>query len=124
MSAKELGKELQELRKAKEIEGRKVSLRDVEEATGVKNAYLSLLERGEIAQPSPQKLHTLAEYYGVPYERLMYAAGYLVEREKKGTGVEMPMPVEAYFMAAKLDQEEWKQLADFHDKFLRKKPSS
>ena len=69
-----LGTLLADLRKAKRL-----SLREVEEATGraVSNAYLSQLENGKIIKPSPNVLHDLADVYGVPYESLMEKAGYL-----------------------------------------------
>lgn len=69
-----LGTLLSDLRKAKRL-----SLREVEGATGrsVSNAYLSQLENGKIAKPSPNVLHDLADVYGVPYESLMEKAGYL-----------------------------------------------
>lgn len=58
---------------------RRLTLREVEEATGktVSNAYLSQLENGKIRKPSPNVLHDLADVYGVPYESLMEKAGYL-----------------------------------------------
>jgi HTH-type transcriptional regulator, competence development regulator len=57
---------------------KKLTLRDVEEATNkeVSNAYLSQLETGKITKPSPNVLHSLAEFYAVPYELLMEKAGY------------------------------------------------
>lgn len=69
-----LGTLLADLRGAKRL-----SLREVEEATGrtVSNAYLSQLENGKIGKPSPNVLHDLADVYGVPYETLMEKAGYL-----------------------------------------------
>jgi transcriptional regulator with XRE-family HTH domain len=71
----ELGALLADLRKAKRL-----SLREVEEATGktISNAYLSQLENGKIKKPSPNVLHRLAEVYVVPYEALMEKAGYLL----------------------------------------------
>jgi len=71
----ELGAMLADLRTAKRL-----SLREVEEATGraVSNAYLSQLENGKIKKPSPNVLHRLAEVYAVPYEALMEKAGYLL----------------------------------------------
>lgn len=42
-----------------------MSLRSVEEATSVSNAYLSQLERGKIREPSLEILRKLALYYGV-----------------------------------------------------------
>jgi transcriptional regulator with XRE-family HTH domain len=61
---------------------KKLTLREVEEATGkeVSNAYLSQLENGKIAKPSPHVLHALAEVYGEPYELLMEKAGYIGRR--------------------------------------------
>ena len=59
--------------------GTPMTLRDVEEATGkeVSNAYLSQLENGKIAKPSPNVLHALASVYDIPYEGLMERAGYI-----------------------------------------------
>jgi HTH-type transcriptional regulator, competence development regulator len=59
---------------------KKMTLREVEEATGreVSNAYLSQLENGKINKPSPHILHSLAEVYGVDYSVLMERAGYIV----------------------------------------------
>ncbi len=70
-----LGSHLAELRNS-----RGLSLRDVEEATdkAVSNAYLSQVERGQISQPSPNILYSLAEIYGAPYEELMEMAGYIM----------------------------------------------
>lgn len=58
---------------------KKLTLRDVEEATNkeVSNAYLSQLETGKIAKPSPNVLFAIARVYAVPYELLMSKAGYL-----------------------------------------------
>lgn len=58
---------------------RKMSLRQVEEASGreVSNAYLSQLENGKIQQPSPTILNKLADIYKIDYVTLMELAGYL-----------------------------------------------
>ncbi len=67
--------------KALLVEGRtrkNLSLRAVEQATGISNAYLSQLESGKVREPSPNILHRLSELYGVPYESLLEAAGYPV----------------------------------------------
>ena len=72
-----LGTYLANIRKVKRL-----TLREVEDATGkeVSNAYLSQLEHGRIAKPSPNILHSLAEVYGIPYEMLMEKAGYIVAK--------------------------------------------
>jgi transcriptional regulator with XRE-family HTH domain len=68
-----LGPKLRDVR-----EGRGLSLRELERRSGVNNAYLSQLERGEVAQPTPSMLGRLAEAYGVPVATLMDWAGYTV----------------------------------------------
>ena len=76
------GEQLRALRLAKGL-----SLRDVETQSGksISNPYLSQLENGKIKKPSPHILHKLADLYGVPYEMLMEAAGYL-SRDKGDRG--------------------------------------
>ena len=78
-----LGPYLAGLRNAK-----KLTLREVEEATGkiVSNAYLSQLEHGRISRPSPNILHSLAEAYGVSYEALMQKAGYITTDGQRQPG--------------------------------------
>lgn len=64
---------------------RKLTLRQVEEATGkeVSNAYLSQMENGKVKQPSPNILNTLAELYNVDYKKLMELAGYIKDVSSK-----------------------------------------
>lgn len=64
------------LRAARERAG--LTLREVEERTGVSNAYLSQIESGRIKEPSPRILHRLAELYGESYAELLELAGYPV----------------------------------------------
>lgn len=67
-----LGQYLRNLRLA-----RRLTLREVEDASGVSNPYLSQLETDKITKPSPHVLHKLAPVYGASYETLMEKAGYL-----------------------------------------------
>ncbi|MGA3267412.1 MAG: helix-turn-helix transcriptional regulator [Verrucomicrobiota bacterium] len=73
-----LGQELQTARKLK-----KLSLREVEAATGISNPYLSQLENDKIQKPSPQFLGKLAALYELDFQLVMEAAGYAapVKRE-------------------------------------------
>jgi len=66
-----LGRYLKQVRKE-----RKLTLRAVEEKTGISNAYLSQIENGRIVKPSPSVLYKLAECYDVSYECLMQLAGH------------------------------------------------
>jgi HTH-type transcriptional regulator, competence development regulator len=108
------------LRRIRGISG--ASLREVERKTGISNAYLSQLESGAASRPSPEILHKLAEFYGVPYESLMEAAGYLqpasdrsspAGRRRKRLGA-----MQAALMSAQLTEEEQTRVAEFIE-FLR-----
>jgi len=52
-----------------------LTLREVEETTGVSNAYLSQLENDKIKRPSANVLYKLATLYGMTIEGLLQAAG-------------------------------------------------
>lgn len=82
------------------------SLRAVEESTGISNTYLSQLERGDAAKPSPDKLMALAKYYGIPYNDLMRAAGYLIKSEPANNKVKDTSAAHAALMSADLTPEE------------------
>ena len=69
------------LRTARERKG--LTLRAVEQATEVSNAYLSQIEGGKIKQPSPVVLHKLSQLYGVSYADAMRFAGYPVPDENE-----------------------------------------
>lgn len=64
---------------------RKMTLRDVEEATRkeVSNAYLSQIEKGHIKQPSPNVLNALADIYAISFQGLMEMAGYLTNAKQR-----------------------------------------
>lgn len=66
------------LRKTRDEHG--WTLRNVQEATGISNGYLSLIEKGKVKAPSPAYLESLAGHYGLVYEHLMELAGYPAPR--------------------------------------------
>ncbi|MBC7866253.1 MAG: helix-turn-helix domain-containing protein [Gloeobacteraceae cyanobacterium ES-bin-316] len=51
------------------------TLREVETATSISNAYLSQLENGKIKSPSAQVLFVLAKLYCVDIETLLIESG-------------------------------------------------
>ena len=59
---------------------KELSLRQVEQETGISNAYLSQIETGKIKQPSPNILYKLSELYDVPYNTLLELVGYPVPK--------------------------------------------
>jgi transcriptional regulator with XRE-family HTH domain len=111
-----LGEELRRLRLEKGV-----SLREVEKATEVSNAYLSQLENGKTEQPSPRVLHKLAEYYHIPYNRLMEIAGYL--KPSENARANKVGSLQAALMSGDLTEEEEKTVAQFIE-FLRTQRTS
>lgn len=98
---------------------RKLSLRDVEDAVGISNPYLSQLENNKVMKPSPFYLHKLAGLYGIEYETLMEAAGYVQKRVSQ-EGAPKTLAGAALFSQEKLTAEEEEQLANYLH-FLRSK---
>lgn len=114
---KKLGEELKRLRTVKHE-----SLRDVEEAIKISNAYLSQLERGEVKTPSPHWLYKLAQHYKVPYESLMATAGYIEEPKLSADGKRPLSTMEKLLMSANLTPEEEHELTKYVE-FLTSKRS-
>lgn len=71
---KTLGTHLKDLRT-----GSGLTLRQIEEATGVSNAYLSQLENDKIKKPSANVLYKLAKMYGTTIDSMLLIAGYIKE---------------------------------------------
>src|SRR6266404_643492 len=103
------------LRTAREL--RNLSLREVEEATGISNAYLSQLENDKIKKPSPHFLHKLAAVYDIGYELLMESAGYVKRKNPEGPKT---LAGAALFAEKKLTSQEEEALTEYLA-FLRSK---
>lgn len=74
------------LRHARKHQG--LSLRQVEQRTGVSNAHLSQIERGAIRRPDPAILMNLAELYDLNYELMATWSGYLnAEGSRSSSGL-------------------------------------
>ena len=101
-----LGEKLKQLRTLKGV-----TLRVVEEKTGISNGYLNQLETGKVKEPSPNKLHALAKFYDYSYSSLLKIAGYMVPSEKKATGL-------AFKKWANLTHEEEEELLS-HLEYIR-----
>jgi transcriptional regulator with XRE-family HTH domain len=72
MPPQELGRAV---RKARESKG--LSLRGLQELSGVEYSYIAYLEQGKIQRPDPRKLHQLASALDVEIEDFYALAGYL-----------------------------------------------
>ena len=69
-----------------------LTLRAVEEKSGISNAYLSQLEGAKIKQPSPQVLHKLCTLYECSYAAVLEMAGHPLPVSAK-------TPINARFVA-------------------------
>lgn len=69
---KEFGAYLRKIRKEKGL-----TLRNIEDQSGVSNAYLSQLENGKRGIPSPTILKKINGPLGIPYDELMEKAGHI-----------------------------------------------
>ena len=74
-----LGTLLADARKRKRL-----TLRAVQEAVGISNAYLSQLETAKVQSPSPIVLHKLSELYGIPYATVMQEFRVPSARDRQG----------------------------------------
>jgi transcriptional regulator with XRE-family HTH domain len=107
-TAENLGRYLKSVRL-----GSRMTLRDVENATGreVSNGYLSQLESGKITKPSVHMLYALSASLGVPYETLMERAGYIMPA---GDQIQSATPAkEATYSIDNLTVEEEKEMLDY-----------
>jgi len=106
---KSLGKTLKDARELIPL-----TLRQVEEAAGISNAYLSQLENEKIKKPSANVLYKLANLYNIELNSLLAAAGIIQE----STDAKSKLLNSAALSAEKLTQEEEDQLLKYL-KFLR-----
>ncbi len=81
-------------------EERGLTLRQVEDLSGVSNAYLSMIESGRRKDPHPRILKSLAAAYGEDLEELMKVAGYLDTSEEE----QEKLDIEALYQAAVRDE--------------------
>lgn len=77
------------LRQAREIGG--YTLRQVEEATGISNGYLSQLETGKIKKPSANVLYKLAQMYCIELETLLGSCGLISGMSSKVAHILTPI---------------------------------
>jgi HTH-type transcriptional regulator, competence development regulator len=103
--------------------GTGLTLRDVEEATAkeVSNAYLSQLENGKIAKPSPNILHALSGVYKVSYAKMMERAGYISPKSRSSNAEKHGKA--ATFSIENLTVDEEKELLQYLN-FVRQKAKS
>ncbi|MBV6419570.1 MAG: hypothetical protein DAHOPDDO_00793 [Ignavibacteriaceae bacterium] len=69
---------------------RKLTLRALEEITGIQNAYMSMVENGKIKKPSPEILKKLSDAFRISYNLLLEIAGYPVQETDTNRAIGVP----------------------------------
>lgn len=94
---------------------RKLSLRALDELSGVSYGWLSRLERGRMIAPAPSKLTRVAEVLGIAPERIDLITRGRVSRD-------LP-PIRTYFRAKyQLTPQEITQIEELFDQIRRDRP--
>jgi transcriptional regulator with XRE-family HTH domain len=93
-----------------------LTLRQVEEAIGISNAYLSQLENNKIKKPSLNFLYKLGNLYGVELDDLLVAAGIVHRQDLSGSSNVRPLTLDGLTITEK----EQAQLMEYLQ-FLRSK---
>lgn len=78
-TSKDKGNKFEILRELRDRSG--LTLREVELATGISNAYLSQLETGKIKNPGAQVFYSLAKLYSADAITLLLECGVIKEPE-------------------------------------------
>jgi transcriptional regulator with XRE-family HTH domain len=89
-----------------------LTLREVEESTGISNAYLSQLENDKIKKPSASVLYKLADVYKVDLNVLLMAAG-IIETNPNANPDVSELEREIAFYKDKFSPEEEKKIIEF-----------
>ena len=96
-----------------------LTLKDVEIATGISNAYLSQLENDKIKKPSANVLYKLAKVYKINLNVLLTAAGIIEKADQKTEeNPQTMLEKEIAFYKDKLSIDEEKEIVEFI-KFLK-----
>lgn len=99
------------LREARELIS--LTLRQVEEATGISNAYLSQLENDKIKKPSANVLYKLASIYRVDMNSLLRATGIIKKSDEGIKSVSDEFSNSIAFYAKDLSEDERQEVLDF-----------
>jgi HTH-type transcriptional regulator, competence development regulator len=97
----------------------RLTLRQVEEATDISNAYLSQLENDKIKKPSANVLYKLASIYNIELDTLLAASGIIEKQTAKKSKLLNTIALSAETMTAEEEQELLEYL-----RFLRHKKNA
>ena len=89
-----------------------LTLREVEEVSGISNAYLSQLENDKIKKPSANILYKLSNVYNIDLNTLLSAAG-IIKKSSNILSENNEWSNRIAFYAPKLNEEQKKEVENF-----------
>lgn len=116
MESKQFGEYMRSLRKRKGL-----TISQLEELTGISNAYISQIETGKKRTPSPEILQKLSNHLDVSHEHLMQEAGYIqrdIEHHASYDLLQILQQTNVYFDGIKLSKKQCKLLKDIAHEFV------
>jgi transcriptional regulator with XRE-family HTH domain len=99
------------LKKTRELMN--LTLKDVEKATKISNAYLSQVENDKIKQPSASVLYKLAAVYKLELNDLLEASGIVKKQEKSEKAVSNEWVKRLAFYTDDLDTEQKEEVLKY-----------
>lgn len=90
-----------------------LTLRQVEDSTGISNAYLSQLENNKIKKPSANILYKLASAYKIDLNVLLGAAGIIQRKSDKENLDNNEWENRIAFFKEKLTEDQKKEVLEF-----------
>ncbi len=89
------------------------TLRQVEEALDISNAYLSQLENDKIKNPSANILYKLSNLYRIPLKSLLSNAGIIEKQDDENTEKNSQFIQKVAFSAENLSDDEKKEVLKY-----------
>ena len=100
-----------------------LTLRQIEEASGISNAYLSQLENDKIKKPSANILYRISELYKIELKELLYAARIIQNAPQKADKINLDFVQKIAYSAESLDDMQKKQILEYLD-FIKQRKNS
>lgn len=97
------------------------TLKQVEDALGISNAYLSQLENEKIKSPSANILYKLSSLYGIQLKDLLASAGMIEKKEQNATSEHSDFVERIAFSSENMTQEERAEVLRFLEYLKSKK---
>lgn len=105
----------------KNRESRSMTLRQVEEATGISNAYLSQLENDKIKTPSANTLFKLANLYVLDFNTLLEQSGIIKKSNVEKSKVDKEIANRVAFYSDKMTEEIRNDILNYIDFIVNRK---